>query len=349
MTAEHPTPAPTPAIAPPSPSGTAPERMRAVTARRYGPPEVLRVETLPVPEPRAGEALVRVEAVAVSRAEAHMRAADPAVARLAAGLRRPRQPVGGSELAGVVVALGPGVAGLRPGDRVVGATGATMGGAAEYARVPAGGVVRIPDDLSAPDAVALAEGGLTALPFLRDAGRVRAGHRVCVNGASGAVGSAGVQLAAAAGAHVTAVCSARNAGLARELGADEVVDYAVEDVAARREAFDVFFDAVGTTSFRRVRRALRPQGTYLGTAPTAALAWHTLAGRVPGRRRRARIAFTGLRGPERKAADLAELLDLAARGRLRPVLDRTFRFDEAPAAHAYVETGRKRGTVVLVP
>lgn len=120
-------------------------------------------------------------------------------------------------------------------------------------------------------------------------------------------------------------------------------------VLALIEATDVFFDAVGTLSFRRVRRSLRPRGIYLSTVPTASIAWHTLAAAVPGTRRRGRIALTGLRRPEHKAADLRRMLDLADRGLMRPVLDRTYPFEEAAAAHAYVETGRKRGSVVLTP
>ncbi|MEE6271970.1 NAD(P)-dependent alcohol dehydrogenase [Georgenia sp. MJ206] len=329
----------------PGPTGT----MRAVTARRYGPPGVLQVEEMRIPPPGAGDVLVRVGAVSVSRAETAMRAADPPVARLATGLRRPRNPVPGSELAGEVVAVGPRVTGLRPGDRVLGATGAAGGAAAEYARVPAAGLVTIPTSLSAPDAVALTEGGLTALPFLRDAGRVVPGQSVCVNGAVGSVGAAAVQLAVALGARVTAVCSARNAELALALGAARVVDYTTADVTAEVDAFDVFFDAVGTLSFRRVRGSLRHGGTYLSTVPSAGIAWHTLTAAVPGSRRRGRIALTGLRRPEQKAADLRRMLDLADRGLLRPVLDRAYPFAEVAAAHAYVETGRKRGTVVLVP
>ena len=323
--------------------------MRAATARRYGPPDVLRVETLPRPEALPDEVLVRVGAVAVSRADCHMRAADPPVARLAAGLRRPREPVPGAEVAGEVVAVGAAVTGHRVGDRVVGASGIGMGGYAEFIRLPAAGVVRVPDGVSDTDAVALTEGGLTALPFLRDAGRVASGQAVCVNGAAGAVGASAVQLAAALGAVVTGVCSAGNADLVRSLGASTVVDYTAEDVTRRREAFDVVFDAVGTLSFRRVRRALRPGGVYLSTVPSLGIMWHTLAAALPGRRRRGRIAFTGLRSPEQEAADLTALFELAAAGQLRPVLDRRFALDDVVAAHAYVEAGHKRGTVVMVP
>lgn len=324
--------------------------MRAATWRRYGPPEVLRVEELPVPVPAEGEVLLRVGAVSVSRADTAMRAADPAVARLAAGLRRPRNPVLGAELAGEVVAVGPGVDGLGVGDRVVGATGVAQGGYAEYARVPAAAMVALPASMSDADAVALVEGGLTALPFLRDGGRVRPGQAVCVNGAAGAVGSSAVQLAVALGAEVTAVCSAAGADLVRSLGATRVIDRQATDVTAGGECYDVVLDAVGTLSLRRVRRVLRPGGVYLSTVPTTGILWHTLLAGLPGRRRRrGRILFTGLRPAPRKAADQAVLLELAAAGRLRPVLDRTYPLDEVVAAHAYVGSGRKRGTVVLEP
>lgn len=327
-----------------------PATMRAVTARRYGPPEVLQVEHLPVPEPRAGEVLVRVGAVSVSRADTALRAADPAFARLATGLRRPRNPVPGAELAGEVVAVGPDVADVRAGERVVGATGVAQGGYAEYARVPAAGVVPVPAGISDVEAVALVEGGLTALPFLRDGGGVGPGASVCVNGAAGAVGSSAVQLAVVLGAEVTAVCSAAGADLVRSLGAAHVVDREREDVTAGGQRFDVVLDAVGTLSLRRVRRVLRSGGIYLSTVPSAAIAVQTMLAALPGRRRRrGRILFTGLRPDRLKAADQARLLQLAVAGRLRPVLDRAYPLEDVVAAHAYVGSGRKQGVVVLVP
>ncbi len=247
------------------------------------------------------------------------------------------------------MALGPGVQGVEVGDRVVGATGVAQGGYAEYARVPAAGVTPVPGAMSDAEAVALVEGGLTALPFLRDGGRVAPGTAVCVNGAAGSVGSSAVQLAVALGARVTAVCSAAGADLARSLGANVVVDRQVEDVTAGDAVFDVVLDAVGTLSLRRVRRVLRPGGLYLSTVPSAGIVWHTLTAALPGRRRRGRILFTGLRRPHAKAADQATLLDLAEAGRVRPVLTATYALEDAVAAHAHVESGRKQGTVVLVP
>lgn len=340
---------PVAAVPPVAAAPRVPTTMRAVTCRRYGPPDVLCVEDLPVPSPRAGEVLLRVGAVSVSRADAAMRAADPAVARLAAGLRRPRHPVLGAELAGEVVAVGPDVSGVAVGDRLVGATGVAQGGYAEYARVPVAGTVRVPIGMSDAEVVALVEGGLTALPFLRDGGRVGARSAVCVNGAAGAVGAAAVQVAVALGAEVTAVCSAAGADLARSLGARVVVDREVEDVTSGGARFDVLLDAVGTLSLWRARRALRPGGIYLSTVPSPGILWHTLTAAVPGRRRRGRILFTGLRPAAAKAEDQTELLELAAAGRLRPVLTGTYPLEDAVAAHTLVDSGRKQGTVVLTP
>jgi NADPH:quinone reductase-like Zn-dependent oxidoreductase len=321
--------------------------MRAVTFRRYGPPDVLRVERVPVPTPRAGWVLVRVEAVTVGAADCAMRAADPFVARFASGLRRPRQVVLGSELAGEVVAVGAGVTRPRVGDRVAGAAGIEMGGYAELACLPADGVAIVPDGITAADAVAITEGGLTALPFLRDHAKLRPGQRVLVNGASGGVGSSAVQLAKALGATVTGVCSGANVDLVRSLGADEVIDYERQDFTAARGSWDVVFDTVGKSSFRRARGALAPGGIYLTTVPTAAIMTQLVTTRW--RSRRAGIAFTGLRQPRDKAKDVAHLLELAATGVIRAVIERRYPLEEAAEAHRYVDTGHKRGAVILTP
>jgi NADPH:quinone reductase-like Zn-dependent oxidoreductase len=321
--------------------------MRAVVYRRYGPPDVLAAEQVPPPAPRDGEVLVRVRAVAVTAADAALRAGVPFAARLAAGVRRPRSAVLGSEVAGEVAAIGPGVTGWRVGDRVAGAAGAAMGGYAELVRLAAAGLAPVPDSLSLTDAVAVTEGGLAALPFLRDHAKVGPGDRVLVNGASGAVGSAAVQLARHLGARVTGVCSAANAELVRSLGADEVIDYRAADFTAARDAYDVVLDAVGTRSFRECRAALRPGGVYLTTVPTAAILFQMVRTRWLGSRR-AGIAFTGLRRPAEKARDLATILGLVEAGELRPVIDRICTLEQVPQAHRHVDTGRKRGAVVVV-
>lgn len=327
---------------------TLPTTMTAAAYRRYGGPEVLQPEQLPVPSPRQGEVLVRVAAVAASAADAALRSAQPFAARLAAGLLRPRNPVLGSEVAGIVVALGPGVTSVAVGARVVGATGAGMGGYAEYVCLEAAGTAVVPDGIDLPDAVGVTEGGLTALPFLRDQARVVPGQRVLVNGASGCVGTSAVQLAVHLGAAVVGVCSGPNADLVRSLGAVEVIDYTTTDFTAAREAYDVVFDTVATSSFRRTRRALRPGGVYLTTAPSPVAAVQSLVTRSTARRH-VRLGFTGLRSQAEKVADMALLLGLAERGIVRPVVDRRYPLSDAATAHQYVGSGHKRGTVLLVP
>ena len=321
--------------------------MRAVVHHRYGPPEVLQAARLPRPVAAPGEVVIRVRAVAVERAEAAMRAADPAIARLAAGLVRPRRAVLGGHVAGDVVAVGPGVARPAVGDGVVAVT-MRGGGYAEEVAVRVAGVVPLPDGVPYDDAVAVTEGGLTALPFVRDHGRVGPGTRILVHGASGAVGVMAVQLAAHLGADVTAVCSTGNVELVRTLGARRVLDRTGEDFTDARDAYDVVLDAAGTSSFRRVRACLVPTGRYLTTAPSAAILPEMLWTRLRGGRR-ATLATTGLRPLAAKAADMTFLLDLLAAGHVRAVVDRRHPLEEAVAAHRHVDSGRKRGAVLLVP
>lgn len=313
----------------------------------YGPPEVLRVGDMPAPAPGPNEVLVRVRAASVSQAEMALRRGMP-VARLVTGLRRPKHPVPGSELAGEVEAVGAAVTRFKPGDRVVAATGDTFGAHAEYCCLPEDGALAAqPAGFSHEEAVAMAEGGLTALPFLRDTARVQPGEHVVVNGASGAVGTAAVQIAKALGAHVTGVCGPAHVGLVASLGADEVVDYTETDFARVVEAYDVVFDAVGKSSFGRVRRALRPGGRYVTTTISAGIFPAMLASRLGSRR--AAIAFTGLRRPAERARDLATLGELMATGRMRAVIDRRFALEDVAEAHRYVEAGHKQGSVVLLP
>ncbi|MEQ1736752.1 MAG: NAD(P)-dependent alcohol dehydrogenase, partial [Rhodoglobus sp.] len=191
-------------------------------------------------------------------------------------------------------------------------------------------------------AAALSDGGLTALPFLRDTGSVKAGQSVLVNGASGAVGSAAVQLARHLGATVTAVTSGPNLALVRQLGAHHVIDYTVDDFTKSAERWDVVFDAVGSSTFGRARRVLTPRGIYLATVPGAVLVQSLFT-------RRAAIAFTGLRSDAAKRPDLAELARLTAEGHLTPLHDSSFPMTEIARAHARVDSKRKRGTVVLLP
>jgi NADPH:quinone reductase-like Zn-dependent oxidoreductase len=317
--------------------------MRAAVATGYGAPEVVRVEERPRPEPGPGEILVRVDASTVGSSDAAFRLGEPRYIRLFFGLKQPRQPILGGAFAGEVVAVGADVSQFRLGSRVYGDTGAAMGANVEYLVVrETGPVVALPDTVSPATAVTLADGGMTALPFLRDSARLQPGQLLLVNGASGAVGAAAVQLGRHLGAHVTAVTSTPNLDLVRDLGADDVIDYTIDDFTASSQRWDVVFDAVGLSRFARAKRVLTPTGIYLTTVPGVVMIESLFT-------KRAGIAFTGLRKEAAKRPDFAELARLAAAGELAPLIDSEYPLAEVAAAHARVDSKRKRGTVVVLP
>lgn len=320
--------------------------MKAVIHRSFGPPEVLSVEEVPKPTPEAGELLIRVRAAALTAVDCAARRGKPFAARLAFGPFRPRNPVLGGTCAGEVESVGAGVRRFADGDQVL-AIGGSFGMHAEYVCVREDSAVTVmPAGLTHSESVAAVEGALTALPFLRDAANLGAGQSILVNGASGSVGAAAVQLARHFGAEVTGVCSAANAELVRSLGAHEVIDYTTEDFARRGRTYDVVFDAVGKSSFAHCRGVLERGGIYLTTVAGPAVLGRMLWTRFGSRK--ARTAFTGLRPPREKARDLALLAELAEAGAIRPVVDRSYPLELAAEAHGYVDTGRKRSTVVML-
>jgi NADPH:quinone reductase-like Zn-dependent oxidoreductase len=314
--------------------------MRAVIHDRYGPPEVLRLEEVERPVPKEDEVLVRVRATTVTRTDTGLRSAEFFISRFVTGLRRPKQQISGLELAGEVAAVGQAVSGLAVGDRVF---GVRSGAHAEYVCVgEQGALARMPDGMSFDDAAPLVDGAALALACLRTAGPLD-GRRVLVYGASGAVGTAAVQLAKHLGAHVTAVCNAKNVELVRSLGADTVIDYEHEDFTKRGETYDVIFDAVGKHSFRRSRRSLNAGGTYVDT--DLGFMYHlpllVLLTRFLGSRR-ARIGIT-----KYSRDDVLLLKQLVEAGEFRAVVDRTYPIEDVVEASRYVETEQKTGNVVL--
>ena len=322
--------------------------MRAAGYDRFGPPEVVHLADMPKPEPKPDELLVRVRATTVSVADQRLRSrrVPRGTALLVAptiGLFRPRLRVLGMEAAGVVEAVGPAVTTYAPGDEVIVMRGARFGCHAQYVTVPEGGeVAPKPRNLSFEEAAAVIFGGHTAIRYL-DRVSIGPGTEVLVNGASGAVGSAVVQLAAARGANVTAVASARNADLVRSLGAARVIDHTREDFAApgTDARYDVIVECVGNAPFSRVAHLIRPGGALL--LVIADLPGMLAAGRQ-ARRSGIRVDH---RGGEMGAEGMSRLTALAEAGEVRPVIDRTYDLDDVVEAHRYVDTGRKRGSVVL--
>ncbi|MBD0328484.1 MAG: NAD(P)-dependent alcohol dehydrogenase [Thermoleophilia bacterium] len=312
--------------------------MRAAFHDRYGPPEVLRVEELERPAPKADELLVRIHASTVNLTDCHMRGAYPPFWRFLIGFRAPKPQfrIAGREFAGVVEEVGADVTEFEPGDRVF---GRRLGANAEYLCVRDSGLVTpIPAGLTFEEAAGTFDGFHQGLTPMQRA-RVGEGTRLLVYGASGACGTAAVQLGKHFGAHVTAVCNTKNVDLVRALGADEVIDYLHEDFTKRREAYDVVLDAVGMHSFLRSRRALKRPGLFVATDRLVNFPLALLT-RWSARR----VVFT-YREPDK--ADLLLLAQLLEAGEYRPVIDSTYPLDRVVEAHRYVETRQKTGNVVV--
>jgi NADPH:quinone reductase-like Zn-dependent oxidoreductase len=320
-------------------------RMRAAVLDRYGPPEVLRIEEVERPVPARGEVLVRVHGATVNRNDTAWRRGSPFVQRAVSGWRRPNAAILGNEFAGTVVEIGTEVSRFASGDEVFGVRAYLsegFGAQAEYLAVAAtSAMARKPAEVSWEQAAAACDGALSALPFLRKAG-VGPGASVLVYGASGAIGSAAVQLARHLGAEVTAFAGARNLELVRSLGADEVFDYRAADLASTGRPYDLIFDAVGKLSHLRVRRRLTERGVFASAGGLLNFLMVPLTARSRGRR----VIFAA---PAFSRSNVELLADLMTSGAYRPVIDRVFPLDEIVEANRYVESERKTGNVVVVP
>jgi NADPH:quinone reductase-like Zn-dependent oxidoreductase len=322
--------------------------MKAAVCARYGPPEVVRIREVEKPTPRDGEVLVKVHATTVNRTDCGVRSAKPFVARLFYGLVRPRANILGNEFAGEVEALGGGVTSLRAGDRVFGFNAGfgargEFGAHAEYLVIPEdGSLAKMPANVTYEEAAPCTEGSTYALGLIEQA-RIRSGQDVLVYGATGAIGSAAVQLLKSLGANVTAVCATPHLGLVSGLGADRVVDYTAKDFTKDDQRYDVVFDAVGKSTFRRCRRLLKPGGLYLAT--DAGPLWQNLplalvTALVGGKR-------VVLPRSRRSQATVRRVRELIESGAFKPVIDRRYSLDQIIEAHRYVETGQKVGGVVI--
>lgn len=316
--------------------------MRAAVYRKYGPPDVVRIEDVEKPVPKDNELLVRVRATTVCTGDWRLRRADPILVRFVFGLWRPKKTnILGMEFAGTIEAAGKNVTRFGVGDQIFGLTGFRLGAHAEYVCVPEDGTIaKKPGKIMLEDAAAVLFGGSTALYFLK--GRIQAGQKVLIYGASGSVGTCAVQLAKHFGARVTAVCSTSNMELVKSLGADDVVDYTRDDFSLAGRVYDMVFDAVGKSGFRRSMKTLKRGGFYVqaGLAPPWILGsmWASMTG-----------AAKPISGVARGAADDPSFLKgLIEAGAFRPVIDRRYSLDEIVEAHGYAEGGHKKGNVLIV-
>lgn len=322
--------------------------MKAIVYTNYGSPDVLQLREVEKPVPGTNEIIVKICATTVSSEDCTFRKGKPFVARLATGLVKPAHPTLGSYLAGTIVATGKDVKRFKEGDQVFGATGADFGAHAEFICLPEqGALAPKPTNLNFAEAVAVCAGGLTALPFLRDTGKIQPGQKVLINGASGSVGTSAVQLAKYFGAEVSGVCSTANLELVKSLGADEVIDYTQRDFTRSDNVYDLIFDTVGKSSFSQCKRVLKSTGTYLLTVLTLPILLQMLwTSRIGSKK--AMITFTGLRPDKVKSSDLMFLKQLAEEDKIKPVIDRVYSLEQAVDAHRYVDTGHKKGNVVIL-
>lgn len=323
--------------------------MKTVVCTRYGPPEVLEFRDVAKPVPNANEVLVRIRATTVTAADCELRRFDlPSWVwvpmRLWSGIRKPRKPLLGHELAGDVESVGNEAGSLKPGDRVFAATPITMGAYAEYIclreNLEEGAITAMPANLSYEEAAAVPYGGGEALQFLRKA-NVGSGQRVLINGAGGSFGTFAVQIAKDLGAHVTAVDSAPKLEMLRDIGADRVIDCAQEDFTAGSETYDVIFDVVRNTPSGRMVRLLSERGCLLTANPGFRQVVRALWAK---RGTEKRVVFGASSGT---SEDLAHLRGMIEAGKLRPVIGRSFPFEQMVEAHRYAETGEKLGNIVV--
>lgn len=320
--------------------------MKAFIYEEYGSPEVLHLREIAKPTPKSNEVLIRIHATTVTSGDWRVRSLEVPfgfglISRLVFGIIKPRNPILGSELSGVIEAVGKDVTKFKIGDHVFAFDGFGMGCHAEFKCLHQDGAMALkPVNLTWDEAAALSFGGTTALSFLRR-GKLQLGEKVLINGASGSVGTAAVQLAKYFGAHVTGVCSTANQELVKSLGADHVVDYTKEDFTEASERYDIIIDTVGTAPFSRSKNLLKKGGRLL-----------MVIADLPDMFQIPWVLMTSNRkiiaGPAaERAEDLQFLADISKEGAFKPVIDRRYPFDLIPSAHRYIDTGRKKGNVVI--
>jgi NADPH:quinone reductase-like Zn-dependent oxidoreductase len=325
---------------------TANVKMKAIVCTEYGPPDVLQLKEVAKPVPEDNEVLIKIHATTVTAVDCTFRQGKPFIGRFFSGLTKPKEPIQGTEFAGEIEAVGKDVKQYKEGDQVFG-TSMGYGVYAEYMCLPEEGATlgRKPTNMTYEEATCC-DGGLTALPFLRDAANLQSGQKILINGASGSTGTAAVQLAKYYGAEVTGVCSAKNLELVKSLGADQVIDYKKEDFTQSGKIYDVIFDTVGKTSFSRCKGSLNQNGIFLEAALSLGILlqmlWTSLVGS-----KKAMIAFTGLRSADERTKDLVVLKELIEAGKFKSVIDKRYPLEQMAEAQRYVETGHKVGNVVI--
>jgi NADPH:quinone reductase-like Zn-dependent oxidoreductase len=318
--------------------------MKAIVYTQYGSPDVLQLKEVEKPVPKDGEILVKIQAASANPLDWHLMRGAPFLARIAGGLRKPKDPRLGADFAGRVESVGNNVTQFQPGDEVF---GAGTGSFAEYASVPENTVALKPTKSSFEEAAAIPVAAITALQGLRDKGQIHSGQKVLVNGASGGVGTFAVQIAKAFGTEVTGVCSTLNVDLVRSIGADHVIDYTQEDFTQNGQHYDLIYDAVGNRSVSDYKRALNPNGTCViaGFQNLSRLFEHMVLGPLRSKTGNKKVGLMGIAKMNQK--DLVYVKELLEAGKVVPVIERRYPLRETAQAIRYLEEGHARGKVVI--
>lgn len=321
--------------------------MKSIIVNAYGGPEVLEVKNIEKPSPKSNEVLIKIQATSVTRAHGMMRTGKPYFGRLFTGLRRPKVKTPGTDLAGVIEAVGTDVTKFKVGDKVMAATDLKCGAYAEYIVLPEEEmIVHQPDNVSAIEATGIIDGACTAIAFFTDQVNIKKGDKVLINGASGSIGTAAIQLAKSFGAEVSAVCSTKNVDLVKDLGADKVLDYTKNELENSTELYDIIFDTVGALTYLKSKKHLTERGIFL----TPVMKMPVLLNMLfvsPFTKKKLKFAATGLRKFDLRMRDFKRVRDLLANNSLKTVIDKVYSIDEMQDAHRYVDTGHKRGNVVV--
>ncbi len=321
--------------------------MKAIITTKYGSPDVLELREIEKPVPKDNEVLIKIHAASVTAADTMMRKGKPLYGRLFLGLTKPRYPIAGTGFSGEIEAIGRDVKLFQVVDEVFGESIFGAGTNAEYTCVPENGImISKPSNLTHEEVASICDGPLTSWNFLKVMAKVKHGQSVLINGASGSLGSAAVQLAKHLGSKVTGVCSTANVKLVKSLGADTVIDYKEIDFTKTERTYDVIFDTVGKSSFSKCKKALKPNGTYLSPVLGLPLLFQTLWTSMFSRKK-ARFSATGLKPVLELRLLLNELKELFESGKIKSVNDRSYPIEEIVEAHGYVDTGRKRGNVIV--
>ncbi len=325
--------------------------MKAIVTTKYGSPDVLQLRDIEKPVPKDNEVLIKIHAATITTAETMMRTGYPLIGRLFMGLTKPKNVVSGTGFAGKIEAIGKNVKLFKIGDQVFGESLFHFGTHAEYVCIQEEGIIALkPENISYEEAAVVGDGHITSLNFLKKLARLQSGQRILINGASGSLGTAAIQLAKHFGAEITAVCSSRNLDLVKSLGADNVIDYTQDDFTndftKNGKTYDVIYDTVGKSTFTRCKNSLTKKGVYISPVLGLPLLFQMLKTSISGSRK-AQFSATGTLPVSTIRTFLQEIKELMEAGQLRSVIDKRYSLEQVAEAHRYIETGHKTGNVVL--